>query len=126
MIYNYYIYKKNNNMAQKCPSCDYPYVPNGQEVYCPNCGQKIVQPGCLQYLGTITFILFIIFLIGQCTKNKSNNSSAATNSEITVDTVASQVSEQIYDEPNIVDDTYLEPSSIETDTTVILDTTSSY
>ena len=117
-------------MAQKCPSCDYPYVPSGKEVYCPNCGQKIVQPGCLQNLGAIAFIIFIIFLIGQCNKNKSDNSSTSNNSETTVDTVVSPVSEQIYEEPNNTDNTdntdntYLEPSINETDTTVILDTTS--
>ena len=129
MIYYYYIYKNYNNMAQKCPSCDYPYVPSGKEVYCPNCGQKIVQPGCLQNLGAIAFIIFIIFLIGQCNKNKSDNSSTSTNSETTVDTVSSPVSEQIYEEPNNTDNTdntYLEPSINETDTTVILDTTSPY
>ena len=70
-------------MSQKCPSCDYPYVPNGSSVTCPNCGQLIEEPSCLTLiLGCIVVIIFFGVAIGTCSAltNSSNNNTTTINS----------------------------------------------
>jgi len=105
-------------MAQKCPSCDYPYVPNGQEVYCPNCGYKIVQPGCLATVGGIFFLIIIILMIGQCNDGNSKNIDKNSTSEIIDTAVTNDIepsiepsnydnnstNEQIIDEEPLIED----------------------
>jgi uncharacterized Zn finger protein (UPF0148 family) len=118
---------KRFNMAQKCPSCDYPYVPNGSEVYCPNCGQKIVQPGCSSYIGAIFVGIIVLALVGQCNKGGSNDSNTTTNTT-TADSVAapSQVQEPRYDEPRNFDPPITEQNNTNNiETPVAVDTTTS-
>jgi len=74
-------------MSQKCPSCDYPYVPNSNgngfsDVICPNCGGKITHPVANIFYG-IVGIIIITVILGTCfgSNKESSNKRQMTSYE---------------------------------------------
>jgi hypothetical protein len=63
-------------MAQKCPSCDYPYVPSGSKVKCPNCGKEI-SVGC--FSNVIVLILIIVGVVHFCEDKSSSDTTSQRN-----------------------------------------------
>ena len=69
-------------MAQKCPHCDYPYVPDSGEVNkCPNCKKDIKREGCLSMIGGVIFLLILIVIIAKMCDGSAKSKKVDTNSE---------------------------------------------
>jgi hypothetical protein len=63
-------------MAQKCPACDYPYVPSGRRVTCPNCGMLIVNE-----ISTFAIVVGIAIALWALFGSHDENSNIQNNSD---------------------------------------------
>ena len=106
-------------MAQKCPSCDYPYVPNGSKVNCPNCGNEIKAAGIKDVLAFIIIIVALLyFFVSPSSSESASKSTNANNlqtqeSGIIKDEANSNLGEDKIESPNQNENLELKESQTE-------------